>query len=290
MQNGRITAELIKEFKAIIDGAFTKPLNDEEARMYFENCPKSELPDVTVHYAISPMATQVENALEIVKQKVEETLSTIRNSKFNFSNSFRELILFMSPVMPVLDENLKYIGVGTQTQALRVNSEKICLLIHANYLTNKKEYTFNGILSHELLDLLYSEQNTEIAKKARTEVLCDIPKEIAIDERVYAINPRYCIDMQQTCFEYYFRRTAVAPLFYRALAAPSIYLPILKHQDHSGKHLRKRVLDFIRRYAPREEPIALKWESILAGIPLYSPSSENYSHAEKSMIDFLSRF
>jgi len=276
-----------KAFDVIFNEGIPTITKDEfESRL--ESSPKSELFGVTVHYITDVMELENPGITDLIKSRVEETFTEARSSKFDFLKNFNRLLLYMSPVMPSFDDSLKYTGTGTMTWGARLDGGRVVLFIHGGVLTKRREGSaFNGILAHELTELQYVEGNRPILKRLPEEdEFCYHVTEMAVNERLYAIKPRYCIDLQQLSFDEYFKKDVmnkdVHPLPI-SLSAPLVWLPMTKHGDPAGKFLRKRVLDSIRRRSPKCEVIALGYEGILSKIPLYSPTYENYTGTVESM-------
>jgi hypothetical protein len=291
MKSGKLD---IKTYRRVSDEFFKgdwpkKNLTEEEFNRQIESYPKSEIFGITVRYALDVAMLEDPDILEPTKAKVGQTFERCRSSKFDFLHNFNELILHMSPLTPLFDENFKYIGIGTKTYALRLDSRRLAVFIGSDYLVKRREgVAFNGILSHELLELQYVEQNESLIRSLPESKICHDVLEVAADERVYAIDPRYCVEMQQISFDEYFKRgikgTDIVTL---GIIAPLAYLALVKHKDPAGKKLRKRVLDSIRNKDPRSEILALRYERALSEIPLYSPRREDYINTVKSMRDLL---
>jgi hypothetical protein len=282
MGNRKLTPELAKKMYSEIfsskekftKGGFRNLLNQE---------PTSESCNVRIHYLTGGMEIENPGITEDIKTKVDETFQTSRHSKFDFLGEFSELILFMAPIMPLFDKKMRYAGIGTNAGGWRIDKDMVFIDVHGNYLL-KGNHSFQGILAHELSELRYSEQDGKSFDKFTETLVGDTVEEIAMDERVYAINPSYCIEMQQITLDHYFKLGAKNsdPLFI-GIHAPAIYLPLLKHQSLAGKHLRKRVLDVVRGIDPKIEILSLSCEKVYSKIPLYSPTKEDYSRAIDSI-------
>lgn len=249
-----------------------------------ELCPNSELFGISVYYVTNAMDMETPGITNLIKVKVEETFRTAHMSKFDFLRNFRRLVLAMFPVMPVLNHDAEYIGIGHKTWSRRLYGETIIAAIDGSYLKGEKQtVAFNGVLSHELTEVQYIEQNDDLLERLPDVKFCRDVKETAVDERVYATNPRYSEEMLETDYEMFKTAVKGSDAVTVALSAPLIYVPLLKHGDIAGKRLRKRVLDSVRAKGPRTEVLAIQYEKLLRGTTMYNPTREDYLHVADTM-------
>jgi len=207
MEQKKLSVELIKKLfeEASKENLPTK----DELIGQLENFPKSEFFGITTYYLVSLMQAECPNILDLAKTKVEETFAAAKGSRFDFLHGFSKMVLLMSPIMPSFDKNSNYVGFGYRSTLSRVDAETVRACIHGHTLSKRREgFAFNGVLSHELAEQQYLEQNESFFEQFSRKdwiIAFRIIKEIAVDERVYAIDPKYCREMKQFIFERYFK-------------------------------------------------------------------------------------
>jgi hypothetical protein len=275
-------------FKGIPPKEIQDGLSEDDLNRDLESRPQSEVHGIKIYYITGPMEFAHPGITNVIKAKVEETFHQVHGSKFDFLHDFSRLLLIMSPVLPIFDEDSGYRGVGKEYTVVRNDEETVSLLLSGEFLTENMEgFAFNGVVSHELVELNYTEENSRMLIKIPPNLPSKLTREIAVDERVYAINPIYCRDMKVIDFEGDFKEivkitdNTITGNTIVGVSALSVYLPCLKHGDPYGKKLRKRVMDTIRSRNPKLEIMALRYERVLSKFPLYNPTPQNYREASE---------